>query len=210
MCQRLALLQTQCLAEAYLIQPVGANAFSCTPNGPAPPPPNLSVVAHNLQGLHFRIIANSTYISSEFVEGGGPITFQSSNNQPVVAPQFRQLTTMSLVSVTPGSTVDVLGQIQNTQVISSSTLSALTQSPTQGGMQFRIMVNGTSLVASEPWLAIAAPSDANVLTEVRVDPLSILSMGATPNCTVTLQQINQLRQASQAAASTGTDSSMGN
>ncbi len=206
MCAKRAALETQCMAEAYLIPPVGADSLGCTENN-APPVRTLSIEATGLQGLHFRLRANKDYISNEFSEGLGALSFQRSDNQStIMPPRFNEIITLSIISVTANSSVDALGQIRSPQVITDAQRNLLLQK-----MKIRIKVDGSSIsddTTNDNWLKVVAPADESVQTEMRIDPYSILRIGRNPMCLVSLQDIDEMRQESSKASET-TDSTGG-
>lgn len=188
MCKQLTILNAKCLTQAYLYTPQ-VDHLGCQLSSS---PPVIKVIANNLKGYTFRIFANQYYVSNEFGEGGGILTFQRNDGQPVTPPRFRQITGMMLVSVSPGSSLNKSGYLVGRKAISSADQAALISS-----MQFMITVNGTPLIpeSQKKWLPLLAPIDPNTTTELRVDSQTILSMGKSPECVMSADDLNKIRQA---------------
>ncbi len=185
MCARLAKLNNQCPTQAYLSAPV-TNTLSC-PNSKNIEP-SIQVIAKNLNGHRFRIVANTHYISDEFGEGGGNVRFHRDDTQPVNAPRFREIVSLKLVSVTAGSVINSSGYIQSTQVLNATDQAYLIKN-----MQLNIIANGQNITGKGS-LIIQAPSSPTNLTELQIDPQAILLMGKSSSCMVSMSEINQIRQ----------------
>lgn len=187
MCKRLVELGAQCLSQAYLVLPqtdeLGCGQTTPTPN------PVIRVVATNLNGYKFRLFANKNYISDEFGEGGGVITFHRNDTQPITA-RFREITTLRLISVTSASTISKTGYIQSTKTMKAEDQQALI-----ANMKFKILINDKPLIEdpAKEWLKIVPPVNATTLSELRVDPEDILKMGKNDKCVLNIAEVNQIR-----------------
>jgi hypothetical protein len=202
MCKQLAQINTQCVTQTHLLQPtVSDDTTGC---GLTSSNPVLKVSARNLKGYRFRIKANKNYISDEFAEGETTLTFHRDDNQETKPPRFREITSLTLVSVVPGSTITSAGYIQKVQTIKSADQAALINS-----MQFQITVDDKPLI-DDPQagtLKIQAPSDSATLSELRVDIEAILKMGKSEKCVLSPSVIAQIRQSSEQSSESDSNSS---
>lgn len=194
MCERLNKLNSQCITQAFLITP-SKDPYSCSSSAPAAT--SITVVAKNVKGYYFRLRANKNYISDAFTEGGGTVTFRRDDGAILTPPRFREITAITLVSVSPNSTITSNGYINSTQTIAPADLSYLVSN-----MQLRIMVNNTSIIDNpeKQWLILQAPTDTTVKTELVVDPQDILSMGKNANCVVSPSELDKVRTDIEASA----------
>lgn len=192
MCERLTILDSQCPTQAYLYAPASGVDIPCATK--ATQAPAIKVTASNLLNYRFRIIANDHYVSTEFGEGGGTITFQRDDGHAMIPPRFRQIISMRLVSVTPNSTINSSGYIKSTQTISATDQAALIKN-----MQFNMTVNGTAIINDTSKLLLAAPADPTVQSEIRIDPQEVLKMGKDAKCIVSADEVSKIRQATESA-----------
>ncbi|MBI2602969.1 MAG: hypothetical protein HYW48_07930 [Deltaproteobacteria bacterium] len=187
MCQRMETLKKQCVAQHLLVPATGASDLTCTP-GEEEAESEIEAEVQNAGAYTFRLKANKDYISDEFGSGRTIIRFSRTDNRLVKAPRFREVTSLTLVSVTPNSKIE-LGRIQHPTDIKN-------QDQLSSTMKLRIYVNGTLLVESSEkgagWLRLAP--NTKTKSELLVAPEDILKMGRTESCMITLEEINEIRR----------------
>lgn len=183
MCQRLQKLQKDCVAELYITQDHGLDALNCEgqDDAQALAKADIRVALSGALNKSYILIADSVYVSNEFVAGSSsPIRFQRKDNKVVKPPRFRDLSALQIVAVKAGTAAIVDG---NLAFIKDSM-------PPLKGFGIKISVNGKALLGDTP---LVLPDDPLDDWYFRIAPQGIMNLGRSPACTVSLEDLRQLQ-----------------
>lgn len=193
MCAKLEMLERTCVAQSYLIPPVGMSDLSCSPSEDSQPAPIYAEIS-GPKGMYFRLMANRSYVSSVFSTdmSRSKISFSRADNKIRKAPRFRELTSLELIQVESTDSGIAPGGIITHRVNYAP--------DDKEKLKLRVFVGSKNLIASGAFLALSLPSSGDLGSSLKISPEEVLTMGRTPKCIVTLKDINKMRdQAYQSA-----------
>ncbi|MCB9229918.1 MAG: hypothetical protein H6618_09925 [Deltaproteobacteria bacterium] len=185
LCQRLARLEQDCVAHLYITDDHGLDELNCTnqESGSPIPPPDIKVELINGEGLSYVLIADSLYMTNEFTGNvSTSLSFRRTDNKVVRPPRFRDLESLKIAAVRPGSAQIVDGHIS---------LDRDTIPPLSSGFGIRISINGKALMKDSE---LVAPDDPHDNWYYRISPEGLLTLGQSPSCQVTLKELRELQQ----------------
>lgn len=187
LCQRLAKLRKECIAHLYITDDHGLDNLNCTNNDQKEqiPPPEIRVEVVAGGDNAYILLADSLYVSSEFTAGtSGAITFKRKDNKVIRPPRFRDLESLNIISIAPGSAEIIDGRLS----YKKERIPTLSE-----GFGVRISVNGQQLMSD---YELVKPDDPHDDWYYRINPNGILTLGRSPTCTVTLKEIRELQEQS--------------
>lgn len=185
LCQRLALLKKECVAQLYITNDHGLDGLNCMGNAKEPEPEaEIRVELVGGQDKSYVLLADSIYISDEFTAGSpAPIEFKRKDNKIVKPPRFRDLESINLIAVKPGTA----------QVVDGRLAMLKDEMPPLSQISIKISVNGSPLLSD---FTLVKPDDPHDDWYYRLNPNGIQTLGRSGSCQVTLKELKELQEQS--------------
>ncbi|NRA45255.1 MAG: hypothetical protein HRU09_09905 [Oligoflexales bacterium] len=185
LCQRLAILKRQCVAQLYITNDHGLDGVNCTGNDKEPEPEaEIRVQIQGGQDKSYILLADSLYVTNEITAGSpSPVEFQRKDNKLVKPPRFRDLESLNIIAVKPGTA----------QIIDGRLAMQKDQMPPIEQISIKISVNGQPLLSD---YTLAKPDDPHDDWYYRLNPNGILTLGRSDACQVTLKELKELQEQS--------------
>ena len=185
LCQRLVILKRECVAQLYITNDHGLDGLNCTGNKKEPEPEaEIRVELIGGQDKSYVLLADSVYVTNEFTAGSPyPIVFKRKDNKIVKPPRFRDLESLNILAVKPGTA----------QIVDGRLALQRDQMPPINQLSLKISVNGQPLLSD---YTLAKPDDPHDDWYYRLNPNGILTLGRSDACQVTLKELKELQEQS--------------
>lgn len=176
LCLRMQKLMQECSAMAYIADANGLDDLGCSDSLTSSEKPSITVELKGDNGGSFMFIANDKYISNEVsAQNKGPIIFKRNDSKLVKPPRFRDLTTLSIVSIRKGGKVG-----------------ERTQRPEN--LEVKILVNGKPIMDD---FTLHKPEDNTDISSYRINPTGLIDLRTKEECKVSLEEINNMKAKTQ-------------
>ena len=185
LCQRLALLKRECVAQLYITNDHGLDGLNCTGNAKEPEPEaEIRVQIVGGRDKSYILLADSLYVTNEFnASSPSPVTFKRRDNKLVKPPRFRDIESLHLIAVKPGSA----------QIVDGRLAMQKDRMPPIEQLSINISVNGQPLLSD---YTLVRPDDPHDDWYYRLNPNGILTLGRSDKCQVTLKELRELQEQS--------------
>lgn len=185
LCQRLALLKRECVAQLYITNDHGLDGLSCTGNAKEPEAEaEIRIQIVGGQDNTYILLADSVYVTNEFnASSKAPVEFKRRDNKIVKPPRFRDIESLDIIAVKPGTA----------QIVDGRLAMKKDRMPPIDQLSLEISVNGSPLLSD---YTLVKPDDPHDDWYYRLNPNGILTLGRSDKCQVTLKELRELQEQS--------------
>lgn len=185
MCERLKAMNQECVANLPIMADLGLDPLNCSGDSDEKENDNKVEIRVQLRGggsHSYILVANSAYVSDEFsAASSAPIFFKRKDSKLVMPPKFRDLTTLNLIAIRPGSLEVGQGKLHYYR----STI------PPISSLSLTISVNGKKLMNE---FKLVMPSSGKDEGYYRIAPVEILALGQSESCSLSMQELKKLQE----------------